>query len=463
MKSIFNNITITLLVASTLLSAGSCKKQDDWLNAKRYKGDVTPSTLDDYQAILDYNTAINNRFINLGLIGTDNLSVADQNFSRLTAVERESYLWTTAVWNLSGSSNEWNYQYSLIEYANLILDGISKLQRSAGYDNVKGQALFFRAFAYYNLCQTFCKPYVSITSNTDLGLPLRTNPDVSKVYPRSSLKATYEMMLIDAQEAARLLDQNQSFTRRASASAANGLLAKIYLVMEDYVNAGKYSNLSLKSHSDLIDFNSNLIDLSTTYRFPIDTKNPEILFFAQSTAYNTLTASSSSTSFVQKELYDIYDENDLRKAVLFAKSGAGYKFRGSYTGDRGTFCGIASNELFLIRAESYARTGSVSEALQDINRLLRSRYKTGQYSNFSTSDPEIALRFILQERRKELPFTSQIRWEDLRRLNNDPRFKTTIVRNIGGQTYTLIPGSSAYVFPIPPSETQLSGIEQNPR
>jgi starch-binding outer membrane protein, SusD/RagB family len=69
---------------------------------------------------------------------------------------------------------------------------------------------------------------------------------------------------------------------------------------------------------------------------------------------------------------------------------------------------------------------------------------------------------ILQERRKELPFTADVRWEDLRRLNKDPNFQKTIVRVLNGTTYTLPPNDPKYVLPIPENEVQLSGLQQNP-
>ncbi|MFN3666647.1 MAG: RagB/SusD family nutrient uptake outer membrane protein, partial [Sediminibacterium sp.] len=74
-----------------------------------------------------------------------------------------------------------------------------------------------------------------------------------------------------------------------------------------------------------------------------------------------------------------------------------------------------------------------------------------------------ALALVLSERRKELPFTSQIRWEDIRRLSKDPATAITLQRTINGQTITLQPGDSRYVFPIPENEILLSGIQQNPR
>jgi hypothetical protein len=59
----------------------------------------------------------------------------------------------------SGISYQWNNLYTLIEYANIVLDGLKTIdQNTTGYNNLKGQALFYRAFSFYTLAQLFCKP-----------------------------------------------------------------------------------------------------------------------------------------------------------------------------------------------------------------------------------------------------------------------------------------------------------------
>jgi hypothetical protein len=77
-------------------------------------------------------------------------------------------------------------------------------------------------------------------------------------------------------------------------------------------------------------------------------------------------------------------------------------------------------------------------------------------------DAEDALRKVLLERRKELVFRA-IRWTDLRRLNKDPRFATTLRRVVLGQEYLLPPNDNRYVYPIPTNEIEASGVPQNPR
>src|SRR5690606_12084108 len=116
-------------------------------------------------------------------------------------------------------------------------------------------------------------------------------------------------------------------------------------------------------------------------------------------------------------------------------------------------------EIYLIKAECEARVGNIATALKTINELLKNRYD-GTFTPFSSDDNEAVLRFVLNERRKELIWRG-LRWSDLRRLNKDIRFAKTISRDVDGTTYTLEPGSPKYVLPIPNSVILNNDMQQN--
>jgi hypothetical protein len=141
-----------------------------------------------------------------------------------------------------------------------------------------------------------------------------------------------------------------------------------------------------------------------------------------------------------------------------------YSFKGSYDGGATgyLFSAPAVDELYLIRAECFARADKVSSAMNDLNTLLIRRFQTGTFTGYTAGDPADALQLIVTERRKELVMR-MTRWTDLRRLNKDTRFATTITRIYHGQTYRLAPTSNWYVWPIPDDEILYSGITQNSR
>ena len=125
------------------------------------------------------------------------------------------------------------------------------------------------------------------------------------------------------------------------------------------------------------------------------------------------------------------------------------------------FTGLATDELYLIKAECLARRNHKEEALLYLNKLLEKRVKTGTFKPIIAVDIDETLQLILTERRKSLVWRS-LRWTDLKRLNLESR-NITVTRNMGGHIYELEPNSLLYVLPIPNDEVKLSGITQNER
>lgn len=121
----------------------------------------------------------------------------------------------------------------------------------------------------------------------------------------------------------------------------------------------------------------------------------------------------------------------------------------------------------MIRAECKARAEDVGGAMSDLNTLMRNRWdKNVTYVPFVAVNALDALKQVLNERRKELVFRG-LRFADLRRLNSDSRFATTLTRKltIGGleQTYSLPPNDPRYTLLIPELVMQSTNMIQNPR
>jgi starch-binding outer membrane protein, SusD/RagB family len=164
---------------------------------------------------------------------------------------------------------------------------------------------------------------------------------------------------------------------------------------------------------------------------------------------------------VDTDLYDLYSNNDLRKTIYFKNTGGVITFKGNYHFNTSSlFCGLASDEILLIRAECYARKGNKDAAMDDLNALLITRWKNnGSWVPYIVNSADEALSKVLIERRKELILRG-LRWSDLRRLNKDDRFKITISRTIGGNTFLLEPNSYKYTFPLPDDVIAQTGMPQ---
>lgn len=455
-------IGLVVLISINFLS---CKKE--WLEAKSNKKQAVPATVKDFQAMLD-NINLN-YFIapHLNEVAADGHYYTEGDFNGMlpgSSHIQNAYAWTQltpydAMPSSSSYLAQYSTSYSNILNMNIIIDELkkSKDQDRNGLEQVKAQALFHRARLYYQLAQTFAPPFKGGTANTDLGLALRLSSDITESSVRSTLKQTYDQIISDFIAAKDILPDLPAFISRASKSATLGFLAKVYLSMGDYPNALYYANEYLKIKNTLLNYST----ISTSVNFV--GVNQETTFLSYIGAPPAL----STQYFIDQSLFDSYDANDLRKQVFFKIAPAGITFKGTY-GNLATdlFTGIATDEMFLIRAEGYARAGNLSAAMKDLNDLLRTRYAknpdgTTKYVDQTSTDEVDALSKIFVERKKQL-ILRNVRWTDLRRLNQDPRFAVTLTRTIGGQTYTLEPNSYRYTFPFPIEIIRASKMKQNP-
>ena len=161
-------------------------------------------------------------------------------------------------------------------------------------------------------------------------------------------------------------------------------------------------------------------------------------------------------------LIQMYHPDDLRLPLYYQLNTRGYySIKRGYTRSLYAFTGLATDELYLIKAECAARRDDVPAAQTYLNELLVHRFRTGTYTPLSFSNGEDALTHVLRERRKELVWRG-LRWQDLKRLNREGH-NITLTRQVNGITYTLPPNDPRYVFPIPDDEIALSDIQQNIR
>ncbi len=453
---------IILVSILAVVALHSCQKE--FLDKKPNKALLVPTTLTDFQSLLD-NLDVMNVVPGIERIATDDLYTNDdgwQNYS--TADQRNSYIWAKDIYEGS-SSADWNIPYQQVFYANVVLDGLKKIDQKStsvtDFNRVKGCALFYRAFAYYHLAQLFTKQYNTATARQDLGIPLHLTSDVNLRPGRGTVQDVYDRILQDLNESAALLPETATLKSRPTKPAALGFLSRVYLTIGDYANAQKSAADCLQLKNDLINYND--LDTTSSGPFPTDLPNgnAEVLFHAVSLNYDF--AYSSETG-VDSILLKAYLPNDLRRPLIFYFASAPFvSFNNGYT-NAGFFAGVATDEIYLNQAEALARLNQGTEAMKILNLLLLKRFRTGTFTDLTAASSSEALNVILTERRKEL-FTNQgiLRWVDLRRLNLDTKYAITLKHIINGKVYTLLPNDVRYVYPIPDDEIRNSGIAQNPR
>lgn len=445
----YKRITILFICSCILLSA--CKK---FLSEKPSASLVVPQTTNDLQALLDNTNLFNASWPYAVEIGSDDYYITTTEWEPRPAAEKNGYIWATDVFN-ENERNAWSLTYNIVYTANNVTDALNNKIEGTQKDinNVKGQALFFRSFAFNQLLQIFAKPYNEATADTDLGIPLRLDADLNKKTFRATLKQSYEQIIADSKLAAQLLPDSQTVKTRPSKQAAFALLARTFVQMQKYPEALLYADSALLLNNYLLDFNT----LNTAATRPVPQFNREVIFHAVLLTSNTINLNAK----IDSVLYTSYNTNDKRKQAFFKLNSNGTQnFKGSFDGSARLFNGFTVAELYLIRAEIMARQNRVNEAMIELNTLLVKRWKSGTFIPFTANTSVEALNIILNERRKELLLRG-IRWSDLRRLNKEPATEKTISRVLNNNTYLLPPGNIRYTFQIPQLVIQMTGIPQN--
>ncbi|SEK41289.1 RagB/SusD family nutrient uptake outer membrane protein [Parapedobacter koreensis] len=455
---------INVCVLVSLMACG-----ETFLDRKPALNQRVPGTVSDYLGLMDAKDMMNaNSSHILGFIGSDEYYMADAEYDVFPVggdhdYQRNAYTWERMVYQGTElpQAIDWDRGYSRILWANLVLeglDGITPTQTEMpDWRLARGMALFFRALNHFTLAQLYAPVY---GENADAlpGIPLRRETDVKEQLSRATLADTYAFILDDLAAAGELLPDLPlvPYKYRPSRWAVHALRIRIYMQLGDYSEANAAAERCLAIKSDLIDFNT--LDLTQTNPFPIYSEdNPEVILNTTLDNGVTLTRLYYHPDTV---LLDSYEEGDLRRQAYF--DGTGDMFSGSYDGSALYFTGLATDEVYLNKAECEARLGNAATAVDLLNELRKRRFQTGKYTPYGTDNPAQALHLVLEERRKELVMRG-IRWGDLKRLNKEEEHATTLRRRLGDREYTLPPNDARYVWPIPPAAVQQGGYGQNER
>jgi len=428
-----------------------CKKL---LDEKSDQKLAIPSSLSDFQALMDNWSVLNSTENNSLEVSADDYSLSDTDLAGLTSEQyRRMYSWQKD-YLFTPAFNEWSTTYKAIYQCSSVIEGLdhSDLKRGAEFNNVKGQALVFRSKFFMQALAVWAKAYL-LSSATDLGVPLRPDLNFNETSVRATVKEGYEKIITDLKKALPLLPAKPLHPFRPSKAGAYGLLARALLNMGDYEQAALYADSCISISGPLMDYNK----LNAADRYPFALFNSEVIFDTYVPAAAPI---NSSRARIAPELIQSYQSNDLRKGLFYMVTNGNYYFKGSYH-QPALFFGIATDEMYLILSECLIRSGKVQMGLAVLDKLLLNRFKTGTYVPKTLSGQAEALSLVLNERRKELVMRG-LRWMDLKRLNAEGR-NIMVSRTINGQVVSLNPNDNRYALPIPEDVIQLTGMPQNER
>jgi len=425
-----------------MLTCNSCKKL---LDEKPDGKLAVPETLDDLESLLGNTTMMNNTRLGLGEASADNYTLTTELWGALGDGDKQIYLWGDDITpEVESISSTWFMCYRAIYYANTVLevlDGRWRGKEDARVNHIKGKALFIRAFYYLVLVTSWCPAFEEKLADETVGIPLRLGSDFNEVSQRATLRACYQHIEQDLNNALQLLPVMIASPVSPGKASAYALLSRMYMAMSAYEEALSAAEACLAITDDLMDYDA--VDDTPTYSFLYD--NREVLF----STWGCVGVLAYGIAYgVDTMLYNSYHDLDRRKELFFRRNTDGtIRFRGSYFGASNPFTGLAIDEVLLNKAECLVRKEENFRGIETLNKLLRFRYKKHYPLPLPTMD-EDDLKLILTERRKELIFRD-IRWMDLKRLNKEKDFETTVTREINGQKFELLPNSTRYALPLP--------------
>lgn len=377
--------------------------------------------------------------------------------------------------------------YRRINVANIILKEIDEiavsnpteeLQRS----RVKGECHFLRASLYFTLVNLYGKAYDKATATTDLGVPLKLTEYVEHdkeqktQFERTPVAEIYDQIVVDLKAAINYLTESPQ-TRplhRASKEAAQLLLSRVYLYMQDWKNAAIVAEELLKEDTRLYYMSAR--DFEKVF---LTEENTEVLFSQGSMNYYNGMTGSRGDFAVSDSLVQLYDPNDNRR-FFFVKNTETSANALKFKFDTIAIPHVSNNfslriaEGYLNLAEAYAMMDQTEDANYYLRTLRESRIDQYVHNDYSG---EQLVEEIRLERRRELCFEGH-RWFDLRRYAVCEKYPfSKSIRhdfNVYGDsqnawervdTYVLNENDPAYVMQLPKSVLEYDEVQmpENPR
>ncbi|MCE7053048.1 RagB/SusD family nutrient uptake outer membrane protein [Algoriphagus sp. AGSA1] len=434
---------IRFLNGVLLLSLVSCQ---DYLEEKPLKDILVPSTPEDVRALLDNYPRLNFNSLATFLI-SDDWEISSQKWNTMNPWEQNAYLWQKEVFEPTQRSVDYNAIHMKIFYSHICMDILAKQENhsSPEFSYLKGEALALRGRALFELAELFL-PSPKSDLKDQIKIPVNLESDINATLARLGILEVLGMVKQDLEMAFTLLPEKQLYKTRPDKATVKAYLARVYLYEENWEETSSAAAYVVEHSEELLDYKA--LDASLAYPFMLF--NKETVFYSVTSSYSV---TASPESFINPELYQLYEENDRRKNLFFRLDNGGNPlYKGSLTGNLELFTGISLPEMYLTAAEGTIRTGNVENGLAYLNQLCANRYE--DFVEWEDLGAEEALEVVLLERRKEQVFRGT-RWLDMKRfwyLSQELKNE----REIHGELYSLT-SEEQFIWQVPPYEIELEG------
>ena len=357
------------------------------------------------------------------------------------------------------NSLEWEKCYNQIYIFNAIMNGIMQAQ---GDETEKGyllaEARVSRAYMHFLLAQWFAMPYNETTAETEWAIPIVKEANTqTKKYDRATVKELYSWIISEMEEACPLLKKREEHRMRCYQATGYALLGKVYFQMGKYEKALE----PLRTAYELLQGDPNVYltdhkvkQASYGYKemgmfdimsyIPFVYNDNETLYCKYNPTmrnYYLPYYDMAPTDYLKPEIYQLFDEEDLRRNLISTKNAMGEPLPYPYSGALGAYMnlGCALPEVYLMLAECEARAGSESESRRVLEEFRSYRLLSGfEVIPQSVQTKNDLIRFCVDEQTREFVGTGY-RYYNVRRLWNDPLFQDwkPITHTVGSQVYIL--------------------------
>lgn len=437
---------------------------------------------------------------------------------------RNSLTYTDISYTGVGTHMIWRTFYNQIFTANgIVASSREVLEETPDADRVKfnlANALAIRAFDYFNLVQLYQFNYKGHESSP--AVPLVTDENAEDVSlngaPRATVTEVYDQILSDLLEAVELLETSSTSRadkRYVDLSVAYGLLARVYLTMQDGAKAAEYAQAALNNTSaspleidkakkpgfnsfdcgdwmwgikieetddvvqtGICNFPSHMGSFSYGYSTAVGMwRRINIALYESIAATDVRKGWFLNQEGISEGLLEVDAQNGFYDAETGTMSSGGYmeyvygaapytqvKY-GPYKDEVGTSTNASDfplmrvEEMYLILAEAQAMQGQVAEAAETLENFVMT-YRDPDYS-VTAATAEDLIDEIWRQRRIEL-WGEGFSYFDILRLG-----KPVDRRGAGfasGTIFNIPAGDAALIYPIPNAEIQANpmiGEEDN--
>lgn len=321
----------------------------------------------------------------------------------------------------------WYISYKIISDANTVIEAAQKISSpDATINQLVGECYFLRAFAHFNLVRFFAKPY-SIDPSSP-GVVIRSSTSDPALKARASVQDVYAAVIADAEKAASLMTAPRG-SQYASKEAAWALLSRVNLYKEDNDKAVEYATKVISSGRFSLEtetayktlFANSLAGKETIFAIAFSTLDDKKKFGSIASMIYSDGNSGWGEEFASKSLRDTMSAqmSDVRWSYIVPlkdASGAVQKKNGIdvYYITKFSFQDASPTlsspimfrlaELYLNRAEAYAKKGQTASALNDVDEIRKNRGLSAALYNGVVPAGNTLLDVVLKERRIELAF-----------------------------------------------------------